>query len=50
MYPQILLNFLQNCNQAKIQVKFYGFYIVDLFFMLVRLYVMTKMNGRCLKE
>ena len=31
--PQILLNFLQNYYQAKIQIKFYGFYIVDLFFM-----------------
>ena len=35
--------FLQNCYQAKIQIKLYGFYIVDL-------YVMTKTNGRCLKE
>ena len=30
--PQILLNFLQNCYQAKIQIKFYSFYIVDLLF------------------
>ena len=42
--------FLQNCYQAKIQIKFCGFYILDLFFYVVRLYVMTKMNGRCLKE
>ena len=31
--PLILLNFSQSCYQAKIQIKFYRFYIVDLFFM-----------------
>ena len=41
--------FLQNCYQAKIQIKFYGFLHHRPIFYVVRLYVMTKMNGRCLK-
>ena len=42
--------FLQNCYQAKIQIKFYGFLHSRPIFYVVRLYVMTKTNGRCLKE
>ena len=42
--------FLQNCYQAKIQIKFYGFLHSRPIFYVVRLYVMTKRNGRCLKE
>ena len=41
---------LQNCYQAKIQIKFCGFLHSRPIFYTVRLYVMTKMNGRCLKE
>ena len=42
--------FLQNCYQAKIQIKFCGFLHSRPIFYMVSLYVMTKMNGRCLKE
>ena len=42
--------FLQNCYQAKIQIKFYGFLHSRPIFYAVRLYVMTKTNDRCLKE
>ena len=48
----MLLEFLMKTVtlRQKIQIKFYRFYIVDLIFMQLGLYVMTKMNGRCLKE
>ena len=36
--------FLQNCYQAKIWIKFYGFLHSGPIFYMVRLYVMTKMN------
>ena len=42
--------YLQDCYQAKIQIKFYGFLHSRPIFYAVRLYVMTKMNGGCLKE
>ena len=42
--------FLQNSYQAKIQIKFYGFLQSRPIIYTVRLYVMTKMNDRCLKE
>ena len=50
MYPDFI-EFLQNLLPGKIYKKnLMVFYIVDLFLYTVRLYVMTKTNGRCLKE
>ena len=41
--PLILPEFLMKLfTQANIQIKSYGFYIVDLFLYVLRLYVMTK--------
>ena len=47
----ILLCFSETCCQAKFIKKiFIVFYIVDLFFYVVRLYAMTKTDGGCLNE
>ena len=46
----ILLNFYKTCCQAKIFKKFYGVLHSGPIFYVVKLYVMTKTNGGCLKE
>ena len=48
--PQILLNFLQKLLPGKNSDKILQFLHSRPIFYVVRLYVMTKMNGRCLKE
>ena len=50
MYPDFI-EFLQNLLPGKIYKKFfYGVLHSRPIFYMVRLYVMTKTNSRCLKE
>ena len=49
MYPDFIA-FLQNLLPGKIYKKFYSVLHSGPIFYAVRQYVMTKMNGRCLKE
>ena len=46
----ILLCFNETCCQGQLIKNFMMFYIVDLLFYVVRLYVMTKMDDGCLNE
>ena len=48
--PDFTEIFAKTVTEAKIQIKFYSFLHCRPIFYAVRLYVMTKMNGRCLKE
>ena len=49
MYPDFI-EILQNLLPGKIYKKFYGVLHSRPIFYAVRLYVMTKTNGGCLKE
>ena len=47
---QILLNFYKTCCQAKFIKNFYSVLHSGPIFYTVRLYVMNKTSGGCLKE